>query len=123
MTNVEQAIKEAVENGYQPEGYSYRQVHHKHMPQGITLKGTSTDFCIPETLLSPLFWQALGKARGWQKFTWTDDEGQLRSEQEGKEMEHVPGWGATLTWRYSWHRFIDHLASGKDAESFFAELA
>jgi hypothetical protein len=25
-------------------------------------------------------------------------------------------------WRFHWHRFIDHLADGKDAESFFAAL-
>ena len=25
-------------------------------------------------------------------------------------------------WEYEWHRFIDHLADGKDAESFFALL-
>jgi hypothetical protein len=25
-------------------------------------------------------------------------------------------------WLYHWHRLIDHLAEGKDAESFFADL-
>jgi hypothetical protein len=27
-----------------------------------------------------------------------------------------------VTWLTEWHRFIDHLAKGKDAESFFKEL-
>ena len=41
------------------------------------------------------FWQALATARKW------DDPN---------------------AWRFHWHRFIDHLAEGKDAESFFATL-
>ena len=48
--------------------------------------------------LDPLFWQALGKAMGWGGEDW--DGG----------------------WRKHWHRFIDHLAEGKDAESFFKDL-
>jgi hypothetical protein len=41
----------------------------------------------------PLFWQALGKARKWDE-----------------------------TWLKNWHHFIDHLAFGGDAESFFSSL-
>jgi hypothetical protein len=51
-----------------------------------------------EVFLDPSFWQALGKARGWAPET------------EEKQ------------WLYYWHRFIDHLAEGKDLESFFADL-
>jgi hypothetical protein len=25
-------------------------------------------------------------------------------------------------WKHEWHRFIDHLADGKSAEQFFADL-
>lgn len=50
--------------------------------------------------LDPQFWQCLGKARGWRV-------GQDSDEQVADE------------WWYVWHRFIDHLASGCDAESFF----
>lgn len=53
--------------------------------------------------LDPLFWQALGKAMGWKEW-----------ERESEDMRHQ--------WRINWHRFIDHLAEGKDAESFFNEL-
>lgn len=53
--------------------------------------------------LDPLFWQALGKSMGWQT----------------ENKTHFP---QGIGWQYYWHRFIDHLAEGKDADSFFANL-
>lgn len=56
-----------------------------------------------DTCLDPLFWQALFK-------------------------EYISGLPFKIQdrtlpqWRQQWHRFIDHLAEGKDAESFFAEI-
>jgi hypothetical protein len=47
---------------------------------------------LTEHLQDPTFWKALGKARSWQDI------------------------GA---WLFHWHRFIDHIAFGKDVESFF----
>jgi len=52
--------------------------------------------------LDPLFWRSLGKAMGWC-------------------TEEVARYGLIGYVAY-WHRFIDHLASGKDANSFFEEL-
>jgi hypothetical protein len=46
-------------------------------------------------LQDPDFWKALTTARKWEDVN---------------------------SWRFHWHRFIDHLADGKDAESFFAAL-
>jgi hypothetical protein len=56
-----------------------------------------------EIFLDPSFWQALGKARYYTKDT---KEGSIRSK----------------LWLQDWHRFIDHLAEGMDAESFFNSL-
>ena len=50
-------------------------------------------------LLDNLFWQALGKAEGW-----------------GNQEEFHS------IWKYHWHSFIDHLAEGKDIDSFFNNL-
>jgi hypothetical protein len=50
---------------------------------------------LSEHLQDPDFWKALATARKWED---------------------------TNAWRFHWHRFIDHLADGKDAESFFASL-
>jgi hypothetical protein len=80
MNAIEQAIKEAVEKG----GYEITFDHeheYKHGSYG-------------RFLLDPSFWQALGKAKGWN----------------------------IGTVEINWHRLIDHLAEGKDAESFFAAL-
>jgi hypothetical protein len=43
--------------------------------------------------LDPTFWLALGKGLGWDQ---------------------------PDRWKMEWHRFSDHLADSKDAESFFA---
>lgn len=61
-------------------------------------------------LIDSLFWQALGKAEGWQEKT---------DKILGTEIGFSP---PELTWKYQWHRLIDHLAEGKDAESFFTNL-
>lgn len=95
MNYIEQAIKDAVVKG------GYRDGLLKSNP-GADIEGLAeTGYFgrnIEEKLLSPAFWQALGKARGWE-----DDY-------------HTSGW------RRKWHDLIDHLASGKDAESFFKDL-
>jgi hypothetical protein len=50
-------------------------------------------------LLDKEFWEALGRGLGWPY----------------KDVEMV-------TWKTQWHRFIDHLAAGKDPAEFFARL-
>lgn len=49
---------------------------------------------LTEHLTDPNFWKALQKARSWQ------DSG---------------------AWLFHWHRFVDHIAFGKDVDSFFRE--
>lgn len=61
-----------------------------------------------DIFLDPLFWQSLGKALGWNGCNFGD----------GRET--FCSW--KLSWKEEWHRFIDHLAEGKDAESFFKTL-
>lgn len=107
MNHIEQAIEEAVQTGWRPSKY-----HHdldyvgdkaayffqtQHGDKRFPSEGT----WLSEIFLQPSFWQALGKARGW-----------------GEGDGSVKVWD----WRGYWHRFIDHLAEGKDAESFFKDL-
>ncbi len=66
-------------------------------------------FCSEAAWCDPLFWQALGKAMGW-------DEG----EHEDPTFMYAPVDMAM--WQWKWHRFIDYLVEGKDAESFFNDL-
>ena len=63
--------------------------------------------------LDPLFWQSLGKAMGW----YVKGQGKL-----GLNRLHPDGRYHTDEWLFKWHRFIDHLAEGKDPESFFKQL-
>lgn len=79
----------------------------------------------------PLFWSSLGKALEWSPTccSWcgtTTHQKEFMGYGNGyrdgdcdcpmKFTKSIP------TWQFHWHSFIDHLASGHDAESFFVEL-
>jgi len=91
---INDAIKKANEGGYQGfESPSYVETAHA------------------SAFLDPAFWQSLGKAMGWE------DERECP----------LPCCGGICPidipmWQSKWHNFIDHLAAGKDAESFFESL-
>ena len=100
MTHIEQAVKEAVEKGgYVP----------TYTPKSATSLREVRPFIPYEAIfLDPLFWQALGKVEGWNDKKHDFDEG---------------GYCKNCReWIYHLHLFIDHLAGGKDADSFFKEL-
>ncbi|MES2216650.1 MAG: hypothetical protein V4481_05150 [Patescibacteria group bacterium] len=63
-------------------------------------------------VLDPTFWQSLGKACGW---------GKAKDYDIRKGEPEYSDW-VIYSWGWYFHRFIDHLAEGKDAESFFSEL-
>ena len=62
----------------------------------------------PACLLSPNWWQALGKVLWWKDEECTDPQACC--------FEHYQGW------QYKMHCFIDHLAEGKSIEDFFNSL-
>lgn len=59
----------------------------------------------PSIREDPDFWRCLGKQLGW--------------EQSDKRYVYS---GSKRNWITVWHRYINHLAEGKDAESFFISL-
>ncbi len=65
-----------------------------------TRKDNGSSICVPheETVLLPLFWQCLIKGTC--------------------DMDKT----SRTWWKIVWHRFIDHLASGGDPETFFTNL-
>jgi hypothetical protein len=85
-----------------------------------------------KVLLSPLFWQALSKAEGWGKCS-NPDHGFIGA-MAGVKSTDINRLGCPVcghnpdkiiepdAWKTEWHRFIDHLAEGKDPELFFKEL-
>lgn len=71
--------------------------------------------CNSDHYLQPSFWQAIGKSLG--------KESECIDYHEPKKC----GCGSTHSsskpwWIVQQYRFIDHLAEGKDAESFFNNL-
>ncbi len=115
MTHIEKAIREAVEKGYyKGKGAKFNYYEPRFHDFGwYEADGYADNRTIESVFLDPAFWQALGKARGWkERYTSADPEWKTMSfgqMQDNKPTAH-------------WHRFIDHLAEGKDAESFFATL-
>lgn len=97
MTSLEQAIRDAVEKG----GYAVKYANADGLPDMYARDGY--EIIAEQILLDPAFWQALGKARGWKEY-------------EGGYEDYSAGWV------FHWHRLIDHLATGKDVESFFEKL-
>lgn len=63
--------------------------------------------------LDPLFWQAFGKSLGW---FYPDGRS------VAKYTNNDPKRTQKDLWLWHWHCFIDHLAKGKDADSFFKNL-
>lgn len=70
-----------------------------------------------DILLDPLFWQALGEGLGWDDFVF-DSDGTKATEYSYELSMN----GIVKGWVYKQYDFIDHLAEGKDIESFFNEL-
>lgn len=102
---IQETITKAIEGGWNAGKEVKIQTYYKRLPTvSVGDLGEDGEFLrTQEYLLDPLFWQSLGKAMGWE--TQFDED---------KGFNHQ--------WQYEWHRFIDHLAEGKDAESFFESL-
>jgi hypothetical protein len=109
MTYTEQAIKKAIEGGF-----DVRWNPAFGAAEEVSKDGNGTILHNQQVFLDPSFWQSLGKTLGWngrwmvQIFTDHDDQSAT-----------VEGAGR---WKYEWHRFIDHLAEGKDVENYFESL-
>lgn len=107
MTHLEQAIRDAVEKGGYNPAFLDRSNRRNH-----------------DVLMIPAFWQALGKARGQDELMWplefeSDMGVQFLYWKGPNGHQYTPH---LVWWKYQMHRLIDHLASGKDVESFFKEL-
>jgi hypothetical protein len=81
-----------------------------------TIPTTHSSLMIPvqETFLDPYFWQALGRALEWEKPCYV-----CIACSQGAECTVCCGY----YWMYQWHCFIQCLAEGKTAESFFETLS
>jgi hypothetical protein len=87
-------VQQAIRGAAEWGGYQYRWWKVDDLEHNEGYNGLQLR-ALSEHLQDPDFWKALSAARKWED---------------------------TNAWRFHWHRFIDHLADGKDAESFFAFL-
>lgn len=65
----------------------------------------------------PLFWQALGKAMGFNDTCYHLGQGAFRHTTQSCGDPH-----SMKRWQYEWHDFIDALAEGKSPDEFFTQL-
>lgn len=145
---LEQAIRDAVEKGgYNPKPNYYSPFRISDM--GVMFHGDDRDhefYPVNTLLMSPAFWQALGKARGWKEapyvfqFSYLDRNGKENFEvmtindDSGTAvameiaLTHAREYGESkIQWFYKGknihqHRLIDTLASGGSVEDFFSKL-
>ena len=79
-----------------------------------------------KVFLSPLFWQSLAKSLNFSELgisvsTWKAFCSDCQKLSGGSCGQHDNTW-LQSGWKILWHRFIDHLIQGKNAESFFETL-
>lgn len=115
---MQQAISKAIEGGYKRGSM-------------IKLRGECNIGIYDHALLDPLFWQALENAMNWKEETVSYS---IKSKQYTiVNSPNIVKRGAHTITRRRWkknakpwlshqHDFIDHLASGKDADSYFQRL-
>ena len=118
---IEEAIHKATEGGYHihgSDGVATSSLGANDEYSAWTRTDNDSTFMVPieETFLDPAFWHALGCALGHAKERRTGTLA-LRSP-TGNALCKKVSWAT-----YAMLRFIDHLAEGKDPESFFATLS
>lgn len=135
---LEEAIKIAIENGWKPfAGYLRKKFEMEDDCAIFYDKVNVRRYYFSDMVLDPLFWQALGKGLGWEpwrlyrngmatskdypeheKHRWVKEN----SEKIGVFDINSPVMSWQRVWIAEWHRFIDHLAEGKDIQNFFTNL-
>jgi hypothetical protein len=116
---IHEAIEKAVEGGYHIYGSdgmdtSYEGANSDFSAWTRTDNASTFLVAVEATFLDPQFWQALGKALGWNavcNFTSICVHGE-------EECQRCHGY----YWMFQWHCFIQALADGNTPEAFFARL-
>jgi hypothetical protein len=76
-------------------------------------------------LLDPLFWKALSKAEKWKPAICRGCGEALKVDSEGVSHQACScfeNYEEMYTWVYHWTDLIEHIASGKDIDSFFKSI-
>jgi hypothetical protein len=116
---IQEALDKAVEGGYHIGGTDGSETSYSGANSDYsawTWKKNHSTFIVPtpETFLDPAFWHALGRVLGWNQAVRT-----VHAVDHGRPTRLTR---AGQPWLSYWHRFIDHLAEGNTAASFFDRL-
>ena len=95
MNYINEAIKKAIEAGYDNQNARYYQLPGFDDPKPV--------------FLDPDFWECLGKSLGWSMDAHnTDGHLCIKCDANG--------------WKRHWHQFIDHLTKRKEPAEFFKNI-
>ena len=115
------AIKLAIEGGYFWKG----EMNEKQKEKVIIILNEHWQ----EVVVDRDFWQALGKAMGWGNngvshaiFKYITSMDKPTKNRPLPPLEKDVYRYEVPAWAYHWHRFIDHLAEGKQIDDFFNDL-
>ena len=112
MTYTQQIIQDAIEgewtfNVLEPLNFTIDEIDGDNVtfiaPGGTEDFPNQLETLVQYLFLDPLFWQAVGKTRGW-------GDVDVNGEYQYPEA------------RNKWHQFIDHLADGNDYETALSEI-
>ena len=92
---IQRAIEIAIDGGYRPDP-NMDKFH-----RAVSIYNWLDSQLLVSTL-EPSFWRSLGSV-----LEWKSEAGSYHDD---------------IAWEEYWHRFVDHLAEGKDAESFFEQF-
>lgn len=124
---MKEAIKKAIEGGWKKDWY-FSHFNNDEVAFGDTKQDSENNPCHylnrGQILLDPLFWQCLIPKEtkvtlDLKKMTITQ-VGRVPMQRPKQKVEYIRK--TPNRWKKEWHRFIDHLASGKDPEELFNNL-
>lgn len=111
-----QAIEKAIEGGFE-EGRNWKFVSaNRYWVCWLDGNGTVTPISTSLYIISPDFWQALGKALGWGTSLYVGRMVRL----SGDELKGDK-WELPIPEYYA-HRFYDLILNGGNVEAFWKEL-
>ena len=116
---IQEAINTAGAGGYHLHGSDgvatiYSGANSEYSAWTRTDNHSSFMVAVHETFLDPAFWQALGRALGWEAAC----ELAISCVHGHEECRHCHGY----YWMYQWHCFIQQMAQGHPPDAFFASL-
>jgi hypothetical protein len=116
---IQEAVNTAVAGGYHIHGSDgiatvYTGANSEYSAWTRTDNHSSFMVPVQETFLDPAFWQALGRAFGWEAAC----DLAIICVHGHEEYHRCHG----SYWMYQWHCFIQHIAHGQTPDAFFASL-